>query len=155
MDEVILLSKVRSKILWVWLIGAGASALILVVISLLKGNPNFARDAWSWFLPLVLPTLGLMIGVVGSAALLRDDKKVVRLGFSKIASTLSIAYLFTLSLTILLEPFSPLSGSELYGVSNYWMGPFQGIVVAALGYLFTSSENQDTKLGESDQRNNE
>ncbi len=140
-EPMIPLNKVRTSILRIWLIGAGMSTLILVVTSILRGNADAARDVWSWFLPLVLPTIGLMVGVVGAAALVKNGERNVRNDFFNIAWWLSIAYLFILSLTILLEPLSPLKGSELYGVSNYWMGPFQGLVIAALGYVFTSGEN--------------
>jgi len=29
---------------------------------------------------------------------------------------------------------------QLLTVSNYWLGPFQGLVVGAVGFLFVSTE---------------
>jgi hypothetical protein len=144
-DPALSLSAARTLITRTWLIGAGSSALILVVTSILRGRADAAREVWSWFLPLVLPTVGLMIGVLGAAAMIRRENTLVRKSFVDIAFWLSVAYLSILSLTILLEPLSPLKGSDLHGMSNYWMGPLQGLVIAALGYLFTSDEGRSRR----------
>jgi hypothetical protein len=141
-DLALSLAAARTLITRTWLIGAGFSALILVITSILRGRADAAREVWSWFLPLVLPTLGLMMGVLGAAAMTTRENTLLRKSFVDIAFWLSLAYLSILSLTILLEPLSPLRGADLHGMSNYWMGPFQGLVVAALGYLFTSDEGR-------------
>ncbi|HEX2493659.1 MAG TPA: hypothetical protein VHK24_07775 [Steroidobacter sp.] len=141
-DPMLPLSAVRARITRTWLWGAGFTALILVVSSILRGRAEAARDVWSWFLPLVLPTIGLMVGVLGAAAMTRRKEVFVRKSFVDIALGLSVAYLAMVSATVLLEPLSPLRGAELYGTSNYWLGPLQGLVVAALGYLFTSGESK-------------
>jgi hypothetical protein len=139
-DPLVSLSHARTVLVRLWLGGSGFSAIILVVSSILRGRADAARESWSWFLPLVLPTVGLMVGVLGAAAMGRPKEKYVRKSFVDIAFWLSAAHLILVSLTILLEPFSPLRGAELHGMSNYWLSPMQGLVVAALGYLFTSDE---------------
>jgi hypothetical protein len=141
-DPLLSLAAVRTKLTRLWLAGSGCSVLILVITSIFRGRADAAREVWSWFLPLVLPTIGLMVGVIGAAAILQRPKSYVRKSFADIAFWLSAAYLLLLLLTIVLEPFSPLRGAELHGMSNYWMGPFQGLVVAALGYLFTSEQKE-------------
>jgi len=139
-DPLVSLAHTRTVLVRLWLGGSGFSAIILVVASILRGRADAARETWSWFLPLVLPTIGLMLGVLGAAAMARQKEKYVRKSFADIAFWMSATYLILVSLTILLEPFSPLRGAELHGMSNYWLGPMQGLVVAALGYLFTSDE---------------
>lgn len=139
-DPLVRLSTIRTRITRVWLVGAGGLTAILVVSSILRGQADGAREVWSWFLPLVLPTIGLMVGVIGAAAIVRQQESYVRKSFSEIALWLSVAYLVLVALTILLEPFSPLRGAELHAMSNYWLGPIQGLVIAALGYVFTSGE---------------
>jgi uncharacterized membrane protein YoaK (UPF0700 family) len=141
-DPLISLAAARITLMKLWLLGTGGSAVILVVSSILRGRADAAREVWSWFLPLVIPTLGLMVGVLGAAAITRRTEAYVRKSFADIAYWLSVAYILLLFLTIALEPFSPLRGAELHGMSNYWMAPFQGLVVAALGYLFTSEEKK-------------
>src|SRR5688572_24060328 len=127
-DPMLPMSQVRTWLTKMWLIGAGFTAVILVVTSILRGRAEAAREVWSWFLPLVLPTLGLMIGVLGAAALAERKETFVRKSFADIATALSIGYLAILASTILLEPFSPARGAELYSISNYWLGPLQGLV---------------------------
>jgi hypothetical protein len=141
-DPLVSLAATRAAITRLWLSGAGCAAIFLVVSSILRGRADAAREVWSWFLPLVLPTIGLMVGVLGAAAMGQRAETYVRKSFVDIAFWLSVAYLLLLLITIVLEPFSPLRGAELHGMSNYWMGPFQGLVVAALGYLFTSSQEK-------------
>ena len=144
-DPLISLAQTRARLTRLWLVGGGLSAIILVISSILRGRADAAREVWSWFLPLVLPTVGLMVGVLGAAAMAQRTERFVRKSFVDIAFWLSAAYLALLLVTIVLEPLSPLRGAELHGVSNYWMGPFQGLVVAALGYLFTSEEKGKTR----------
>jgi hypothetical protein len=141
-DPVVSLGATRVTLMKLWLIGAGGSAVILVISSILRGRADDAREVWSWFLPLVIPTLGLMVGVLGAAAITRRSEAYVRKSFVDIAYWLSFAYLLLLFLTIAAEPFSRLRGAELHGMSNYWMAPFQGLVVATLAYLFTSDEKK-------------
>jgi hypothetical protein len=101
-DLALSLAAARTLITRTWLIGAGFSALILVITSILRGRADAAREVWSWFLPLVLPTLGLMMGVLGAAAMTTRENTLLRKSFVDIAFWLSVAYLSILSLTILL-----------------------------------------------------
>lgn len=79
-----------------------------------------------------------MVGVLGGAAFGGREHRLVRQSFYEVALWLSIGYLALLAITLFLEPFSPLRGMELFGISTYWLAPFQGLVIGALGYLFTS-----------------
>ncbi|MEQ1511169.1 MAG: hypothetical protein ABL934_00645 [Lysobacteraceae bacterium] len=143
------LSEARNVISKIWFSGAGVAGLVLAVLSILRGQADVARDTWSWFLPLVLPTLGLIIGVLGAAALTTQKETYVRRSYYELAKYLSLAYFLLMLLVIFMEPLSPLKGTALYGVSNYWMSPFQALVTAALGYMFTSGQAQMTsKPGE-------
>lgn len=136
------LSEARNVLSKIWFSGAGLAGLVLAVLSILRGQADVARETWSWFLPLVLPTLGLILGVLGAAALTTQKEAYVRRSYYNLAKYLSLAYFLLMLLVIFMEPFSPLKGTELYGVSNYWMGPFQGLVTAAIGYLFASGQAQ-------------
>ncbi|RZK00615.1 MAG: hypothetical protein EOO46_20975 [Flavobacterium sp.] len=109
----------------------------MIVQTLLgKYEPN-TQEAWSWFIPLVFPTLTLMISVLGNEASGRYKKKFVRKGFSSITIWLSIAYFVALSLVIFIEPFSTQDSLKLFSISNFFLAPLQAAVVGALGYLFT------------------
>ena len=113
---------------------------VLVVQSILDKYHQDLQKAWSWFIPTVVPTLSLMLSVLGAGALGGQDARQVRVDFFRLAWWLSLAYLLVLTGTILLQPFSPLAPIELFTASNYWLTPMQGLVVAAIGVLFTINE---------------
>jgi hypothetical protein len=113
------------------------------------------EEAWAWFVPSVAPTLGMMLGAIGGAALKRQqkqgpptrgqdpdqevDNKEVAANFYSLAWWLSVVYVVVLAATLLLEPFSPVEDPIKYlSMSNYWLGPFQGLTAASLGVLFNS-----------------
>lgn len=137
-NESLKLSQARDRLTRVWLIGTAVPAIILVAQSILGKYGDNVRDVWSWFIPFVVPTIGLMVGVLGGAAFGGRENRFVRRSFYEVALWLSVAYLVLLAMTIFLEPFSPIGGMALFGISSYWLAPFQGLVVGALGYLFTS-----------------
>jgi cytochrome bd-type quinol oxidase subunit 2 len=135
------LDTARSHLTAIWLIGGGLMFAILVLQSILGKYGGQMQQAWSWFIPTIMPTLSLMLGVIGASALGQKDPRNVRRDFYNIARWLSIAYLTVLALTILLEPFSPMKDpTELFTVSNYWLTPLQGLVVGVIGVLFTANQ---------------
>jgi hypothetical protein len=132
------LEHARDRLIRTWLLGVGVPMLILVIQSVTGKYDEAAKDVWSWFVPLVFPTVGLMVGVVGGTALDQGESRQVKKSYYEFVLWLSVGYLSILSLTILLEPFSPRGGLELYRLSNYWLAPLQGLVGGGIGYLFTS-----------------
>lgn len=138
------LDDVRARLARVWLCGAGGIFLVLVVQSLLHVYGDLTQEAWGWFLPTILPSLGMIVTVLTYTAL--DPQltgSVVRKNFVAIALWLSVLYLVTVSLTILIQPFASRNPEEAVGLmrtSNLWLGPMQGIVASALGVLFVSKE---------------
>jgi hypothetical protein len=85
-----------------------------------------------------------MLGVLGAAALGRQDRRTVKRSFYELTFWLSLAHLVVLGATILLEPFSPMESLDLLSISNYWIAPIQALSVAAIGYLFTSDSERKT-----------
>lgn len=134
------LDYVRNQLIRIWMLGSGVPMLILVVQSVTGKYDEATGDVWSWFVPLVFPTIGLMLGILGGTALEQEEPRRVKKSFYVIVFWLSVAYLSLLSLTIFLEPLSPTPGLELYKLSSYWLAPFQGLVAGGIGYLFTSSK---------------
>jgi hypothetical protein len=135
------LDQARMSLTIVWFVGAGLSFALLAAQSILGKYENSLQEAWGWFTPTVFPTSALMLGVIGATALQPGyDKRVVRMSFFKLARALSIFYLAVLLLTLLLQPFSPMEGMQLFTMSNYWLSPIQSLVVAAITVLFTSHQ---------------
>jgi hypothetical protein len=140
------LDDVRVVLSRVWLIGGGVTFLILVLQSLLHVYGDLTQEAWGWFLPTLMPSLGLIVTVLTYTAL--DPLmtgSVVRKTFVSIAMWLSILYLATVTLTILIQPFAaktPAEAIALMRTSNLWLGPMQGLVASALGVLFVSKQKE-------------
>ena len=145
-DQLVSLDTGQMKLAKVWLLGSGLIFFILVVQSLRHAYGDMTQEAWGWFLPTLLPSLGLIVTVLTYTALdPLTSGSVVRKGFLNMAVWLSAAYLFTVLLTILMQPFSgtkPIDAIALMRTSNLWLGPFQGIVASALGVLFVSKERR-------------
>src|SRR5262249_4969396 len=99
-----------------------------------------ASEAWSWLLPTIMPTLSLMIGVLVMDALGHGIKIMEIDAFLfKLTFGISSAYLAAVFLIVILQPLSRLSPFDLMGQSNLWLGPFQGLVAAALGAFFVKA----------------
>lgn len=135
----------RSKWLFasVWLGGAGLVFMILVVQSLVGRYGSQSEDAWAWFLPTVMPTLSLIIGVLvsdfRSAKPDRQPLPVSARGLLWLGVGLSVFYLLLVAVTILAQPFlQDVSPIELMHRSNLWLGPLQGVTAGVLAAFFRS-----------------
>src|SRR5215467_8249250 len=125
------LEEARSSLLVIWLIGGGAVFLILMLQSIFGRYGSNLQAVWSWFIPTVIPTVSLMLGVLGAGALSVHpaEPKVVRRFFFQVSRSLSFFYVMIVGLTVLLEPLTKVPATDLYTMSNYWLGPLQGLVV--------------------------
>jgi hypothetical protein len=143
-DKLISLDAVRASLAIVWLGGGSVIFLILVVQSLMGRYADKTQEAWGWLLPTIMPTLGMIITVLGYTAL--DpifSASVVRRVFFQISLWLSSLYLVLVLLTILIQPIAapdPDKAVEVMRLSNLWLGPFQGLVASALGVLLVSKQ---------------
>jgi uncharacterized membrane protein len=140
------LEDARVQLARIWFIGAGLAFAVLSLQSILgRKYTGHLQEVWSWFVPTVAPSLGLMLGVIGADAMRdSDDKRNVKQTFYRLARGVSIAYLVTLSATILLEPLSTTPSLELFVMSNYWLAPVQALAVGAIGVLFAAQETPST-----------
>ena len=134
-----LLSTARNRLAALWLISAAGLFLLLIAQSLLGHFEDKSQKVWSWALPTIMPTLTLMISVLGADALKSDAPQVVvRKGFFRLAFFISLFYLFLVTASLLVEPFTSLNLLDLLQTSSLWLGPLQGLVTGALGLLFFS-----------------
>lgn len=147
-------SAARWRLAYFWLAGAGLVFLILVVQSLTGYYEPKTEQAWSWFLPTVMPTLSLIIGVLVADArkrrqALQDDEPAeptpAHRPLYRLSGALSALYLLMVTVSILVQPLlaslpEPIKPLELMTRSNLWLGPLQGLTAAALAYFFTSGE---------------
>ena len=132
------LDRARNKLTVVWFGGAAVLVMLVIIQSAIGRFEGFTQEFWAWFTPTIFPTLALIIGVIGSTALEDDAGRTVKRFFFQAALALSAAYLILLLLTMLLEPVAGVHDMKYYNLSNYWLAPIQGVVVAAVGALFNS-----------------
>lgn len=131
----------KRRLATLWFGASGALFSILIVQSILGKYGEGAAEAWSWFLPTLVPTLSLIVGVLVMDALKKGVKqRTVGAFLFNLSFWLSGFYLLTLGLTIFLQPFSEMGALELMKVSNLWIAPIQGLVTAAIAAFFVKSE---------------
>jgi hypothetical protein len=142
------IAKCKYRLAYVWSAGF-ILLLILLILQTAFGRYGSnagdvkASEAFGWFLPTILPTLSLVIGVLVADA--RDDskgKKLVDRRMYRLSMILSVCYLLVVSLTFLIDPFTNWSQLQLMKLSNLWLGPLQGIVSAIIGVFFFSKETE-------------
>jgi len=136
------MTESKKRLAIAWFIGGGLLFLLLLTQTIFGRYGDKAKDAWAWLLPTIVPSLSMiMTGIVISGPLGKslETKTVDRFAF-RLSLVFSIFYLITVSLTILLSPFSELPPLELMKLSNLWLAPFQGLVSAALAIFFVSTK---------------
>lgn len=134
------MAKCKQRLAVLWFCGAGVLFFLMLSQTILGRYGDKSSEAWSWLLPTIMPTLSLMIGVLVMDALGRGIKIMeVDVFLFKLTFGLSSAYLAAVLLIVLLQPLSTLSPFELMSQSNLWLGPFQGLVAAAMGAFFVKA----------------
>jgi hypothetical protein len=137
------IEQARSRLAQLWLGFATLIYVILVVQSLRFVYGAAVQEVWGWILPTTMPTLGMIVTVLGYTALdPASSKTIVRRSFLAISFWLSFVYLLLILITILIQPMTPGNPVELMRMSNLWLGPFQGLVASALGVLFVSKRKR-------------
>lgn len=120
-----------------WFIGSGLIVMLIIGQSVMGKYQNKVQEVWGWVLPTILPSLSLILSVLGASALANELETVrVKRSFFRIAYSLSVVYLFLVVMTIVIEPLTTFESLELLRLSNLWLAPLQGLVTLALGVLF-------------------
>ena len=141
----ILVADSQRRLVFIWFTGSGFLFALLLLQTIFGQYGSEAREAWGLILPTFVPALFLIIGTLladATSSADPDASVTVDRFFFRLADFLSITYLATVVLIILLSPFSKFSQPELIKLSNLWLAPFQGLVTAALGAFFVSKNTQ-------------
>jgi len=147
--DTVPLSQARKQLSTIWFVGSGLIFLVIVAQSIGTVYQGQLSELWGWFLPTLLPTLSLIVSVLGATAIDTQapatSKKVVlvRSDFHSITFWLTWMYLGLLLATILAQPAARFSFADenakaidVLKVSSLWLTPVQILVVAAMGVLF-------------------
>lgn len=140
MTSTLAVGKCKKGLARVWFSGAGLVFVIVLLQSLFGRYAGHLADAWGWFLPAVMPTLSLMIGVFVADALAggRPERYVDAFVY-RLALGLSLGYFAVVLATLLLQPFTGVAPLELLGTSQLWLAPLQSLVTAVLGAFFVKA----------------
>ncbi|QRN97939.1 hypothetical protein JRI60_02330 [Archangium violaceum] len=143
------LTRCQRRLLLVWYMGAAPAFLVLIIqtlTSFYEGHGQSPNEVWGWFLPTLMPTLLLVTGVVAKEARKpHSQEQTVERYYFRLAFWLSVSYLFVVNVVLFAMPLlRQLQGSEsIIGYltkSSLFLGPFQGLVGAAMGAVFTSAK---------------
>ena len=126
----------RRRLFALWTISCGLLFLLLITQSILNPDADQARAQWEWFLPSVMPTLSLIVGVFVSTERSSGNLDIM---IYRVAFWGSVLYLMMVSIVPTSRPFQLQTPAEIMRMSHLWQGPFQGITAAAVGVFFAKS----------------
>jgi hypothetical protein len=140
MSSKIFLFPAQKRLAVLWLTSGILLFLLLIFQSINGKYGTQSEAAWSWFLPNIMPTLTMIIGVLIIEGRERDHRKSEEPFLFHLAFALSCVYLVVLALTFFAQPLVTMSPLELMRRSNLWLAPIQGLVTTALGAFFVKSQ---------------
>ncbi len=141
MVEVSATKEAKRRLATVWFIGSGFLFFLLFILASVGRFGGDADEAWAWFLPTIMPTLSLIIGVYVLDVMHQgvEDGSTDPF-FFRLTFWLSISYLLAVALVLALPNVVFLTSGvtvfEFMNQANLWLGPFQGLVAAAMGAFF-------------------
>jgi hypothetical protein len=136
-DRRLKLADVQNSLVVIWGCGFLFNFLLIFVQTVRGVFGAGVQEVWGWFLPCVLPTLGLSIASA-VAAKGNAELKTVSKFVATLARVASIFYLATVLSTSLAWPLTGGDALEWFKLSGLWLGPLQGIAGAILGTVLAS-----------------
>ncbi|MBI5693864.1 MAG: hypothetical protein HZC55_27635 [Verrucomicrobia bacterium] len=106
------LETARLHMAQLWTHGSVIVMLLMVVRTIMR--PQIAEELWSWALPTIMPTMGLIFSVIAASAIVAagstESPLFVRRGFLKLSKAVSTFYLAVLALWVMVG--APLVSKE-------------------------------------------
>jgi len=129
--------KCKKKLALLWFAGSGILIIVVVLQTMFGRFGDKSEEAWSWLLPTIIPALSLILGIFVIDALGKGmERKTADSFHFRLTYTISVVYFVLIASTIFIRPFTSFSPIELMKLSNFWLGPMQGLVTASLGIFF-------------------
>ena len=146
----------KKKLATLWMIFSSILFTILLVQSFGDNFGDDVDEAWGWLFQNILPSLSLIVSVLVIDSKNKTKSRKVDLFYFRLSKYLSIAYLTTILITVLAEPFATdiadVSPLQFLKKSSLWLAPFQGIVTSALGIFFIKKSDSDDEESTSDKQ---
>ena len=134
----ITLSRSRVLLTVVWAIGFIIPLLILAAQTIF-GTVYHGKEAeaWNWFTPNIVPTIGLIVATLASTAFeTGEGQKPVSGAFFIVTMSISVVYVGLFILIFLLAPLVDSPPLETFKRSSLFLGIIQGVVTTCLGVFF-------------------
>lgn len=135
-----------------WLLGAAfpfAAIFLQTTVgnAFASGGTDQSTRVWEWFLPTVVPTLGLVVGVVANNELRESARRLaerrrVSSFFFRITFGISSFYLLLVGLLPILTAAKSTAEDKLMllGKSHLFLPPVQAIAATALAVFFIGAD---------------
>ena len=134
--------QAKRRLAKIWFIGFAMLFSLFLALSIFSNrSPDEVQGLWSWFSPIVMPNLLLIVGVLVADAQRPDSaaRETADESLLKLASRMSIGYLTVVTLTVLGGPFYSQGMSGLMAISKSWLGLLEGLNAALLGAFFVKT----------------
>lgn len=130
----------KRRLAVLWYVSAAVPFVVILIQTVKDTYAGRAEDAWTWFLPTVMPTLSLITAVLVADALGKSQAvDEVDAFMFWLAVGFSVFYLVLVSTTLFLSPLAR-SRLGLLQMSHLWLAPVQGLTAGALGVFFLAPE---------------
>src|SRR5262245_41056622 len=96
---------------YLWIAGVSVAGLALLVETMGPESPLKAESSWQWYLPLVVPTVSLMLGTLVFNSQHPGSTRQVDRSVFVVSVALSLLYLVAINCLLLLWPFMRLNPS--------------------------------------------
>lgn len=142
MRRAVKAAEVQRSLVWTWGLGFLASFALLFAMTVAGTFEGRVEQAWGWFLPTILPTLGLALSS-SVATGDKQSKKVVTPFVARLAKVVSILYLALVVATLLTWPLTQKGPLEWFKISGLWLGPIQGVIAGVLGAFLGTQKDAE------------
>lgn len=136
----------RRLTVW-WLSLSAATLVILIAQTMLGVYGDQTQRAWTWLLPNISPTAGLLISTVLYQAFVGGDAKAQEVDtFAyRLAAAIIVFYFAVLIPTFFVSNLvtSDKTPIAMIEMSSYWLGPLQGVVEIVIGFFFMRKKTKE------------
>ena len=136
------------KRLTVWWLALSAACLVILIAQTMLGvYGDQTQRAWTWLLPNISPTAGLLISTVFYQAFVGDNAKAQEVDtFAyRLALGIIVFYFVVLIPTFFVSNLvtSDKTPIAMIEMSSYWLGPLQGVVEIVIGFFFMRKKTKE------------
>jgi len=133
------LKQCQQKLAILWLVGSAALFVLVFLQTTLGHFGSNASAAWGWLLPSILPTASLVVTALFKTS--DAEGKIVERFLFRLAFLISLFYLVTVVLVLMLQPLTSTAPADALAHSHVYLGPFQGLVASCFGAFFGQTES--------------